>query len=106
MANEFIYDEDAAVKFIKGFLPEDSKEKFSDDDILFVIDCIWDFYEESGFLEVSDNDDEEDIDIDKIVTYVCKAVRKDGEIQATQEDIKILVNAELEYEESLDPLAD
>ena len=76
MAEEFKYDEDAAVKFIKAFLPEECAEKFSDDDILFIMDCMWDFYEDNGYLEITADDTEEDLDIDKIVDYVNKAVIK------------------------------
>ena len=88
MAEEFKYDEDAAVKFIKAFLPEECAEKFSDDDILFIMDCMWDFYEDNGYLEITADDTEEDLDIDKIVDYVNKAVIKDGEIKATKEELK------------------
>ena len=101
MAEEFKYDEDAAVKFIKAFLPEKCAEKFSDDDILFIMDCMWDFYEDNGYLEITADDTEEDLDIDKIVDYVNKAVIKDGEIKATKEELKIIINAELQYEESI-----
>ncbi|MBQ2398761.1 MAG: hypothetical protein II308_01670 [Muribaculaceae bacterium] len=101
MAEEFKYDEDAAVKFIKAFLPEECAEKFSDDDILFIMDCMWDFYEDNGYLEITADDTEEDLDIDKIVDYVNKAIIKDGEIKATKEELKIIINAELQYEESI-----
>jgi hypothetical protein len=101
MAEEIKYDEDAAVKFIKAFLPEECAEKFSDDDILFIMDCMWDFYEDNGYLEITADDTEEDLDIDKIVDYVNKAVIKDGEIKATKEELKIIINAELQYEESI-----
>lgn len=101
MAEDFIYDEDAAVSYIKAFIPEESSSKFNDDDILFIIDCIWDFYEENGFLEIS-MDQEEEIDIDKLVEYVIKAIKKDGEINASKEEIKLIINAELQYEESID----
>ena len=101
MAEEFKYDEDAAVKFIKAFLPEECAEKFSDDDILFIMDCMWVFYEDNGYLEITADDTEEDLDIDKIVDYVNKAVIKDGEIKATKEELKIIINAELQYEESI-----
>ena len=101
MAEELKYDEDAAVKFIKAFLPEECAETFSDDDILFIMDCMWDFYEDNGYLEITADDTEEDLDIDKIVDYVNKAVIKDGEIKATKEELKIIINAELQYEESI-----
>lgn len=101
MAEDFIYDEEAAVSFIKAFIPQESSTKFSDDDILFIIDCIWDFYEDNGFLEIS-IDQEDEFDIDNLVDYVMKAIKKDGEINASEDDIRIIINAELQYEESID----
>jgi hypothetical protein len=62
---------------------------------------MWDFYEDNGYLEITADDTEEDLDIDKIVDYVNKAVIKDGEIKATKEELKIIINAELQYEESI-----
>ncbi|MBQ5697976.1 MAG: hypothetical protein IIV50_06325, partial [Muribaculaceae bacterium] len=62
---------------------------------------MWDFYEDNGYLEITADDTEEDLDIDKIVDYVNKAIIKDGEIKATKEELKIIINAELQYEESI-----
>ena len=102
MSEDFKYDEDNAIKFIKAFIPEESSEKFSDDDILFVIDCIWDYYEDNGFLDISADADDETLDIDLLVDYVYKAILKDGEIKASKDEIKIIINAELQYDESIE----
>lgn len=102
MSEDFKYDEDNAIKFIKAFISEESSEKFSDDDILFVIDCIWDYYEDNGFLDISAEADDETLNIDLLVDYVYKAILKDGEIKASKDEIKIIINAELQYEESIE----
>ena len=47
------YDEDAAVSFIRDYVPQNVSDQYSDDEILYVIDAIWDFYEnqnEQGYL--------------------------------------------------------
>ena len=43
-----IYDDDAAVKFIQNNLPQEFKGKFSDDDVLYITDVVFDFYDSNG----------------------------------------------------------
>ena len=47
----FDYDEGDSVKFIRNYLPQELKEKFSDDDINYIIDLIYEYYEEKGFID-------------------------------------------------------
>lgn len=101
------YDEDKAVEFIREFLPADIRDKYTDDEILFVVDCIWDYYESKGLLELSaDVDDEEELDTSDLTTYVRKALRKDGEIVMDDADLEYIVKGELAYEETLDVFGD
>jgi len=47
---EFLpYDDDEAIKFIRNQIPQELKEKFSDDDLNYLIDLIYEFYEEKAF---------------------------------------------------------
>ena len=46
------YDENIAIKKIREFLNDTSNSLYDDDEILNVIDMIWDFYEENGMLEL------------------------------------------------------
>jgi len=55
---DFMYDDDEAVKFIQNYLPQELKEKFSDDDIIYVIDLIYEYYESKGVFDSDDDDDE------------------------------------------------
>lgn len=101
MAEDFLYDEDDAIKFIRNYLPETSI--ISDDDILFVIDCIWDYYEDNGLLDLSDiNEEEENMDFDIITDFVKKSIKKDGNIEMSDQDLRYIIKGELDYEESLD----
>jgi hypothetical protein len=43
--DELLYDEDDSVKFIQNYLPQELKGKFSNDDINYIVDLIYDFYE-------------------------------------------------------------
>ena len=55
--DDLIYDDVESMKFIKNYLPQELKEKFSDDDIYYIVDLIYDFYDSKGFMDESDDDD-------------------------------------------------
>lgn len=96
----FVYDEDDAVKFIRNYLPQELKEKFSDDEINYVVDLIYEFYDSKGYLE--DNAEEEaDIDEDELIDYVVKNARKNGVGHFEPDEIGFIVRGELEYCDSL-----
>lgn len=97
---EFLpYDDDEAIKFIRNQIPQELKEKFSDDDLNYLIDLIYEFYEEKGFLD--DDDTEVDIDLDELTAYVVKQSKKDKVGVYTEEEVKFVVDAEIAYCDSL-----
>lgn len=96
------YDEDDAVKYIQNYLPQDVKGKYSNDEINYIIDIVYEFYEEKGFMD----DDSEgevlvDIDEDEIVSYVLKNTKKDKINNFSAEDISFIIQGELAYCESI-----
>lgn len=91
-------DDRKTVEFIKNYLPQELKGKFSDDELFYFLDVIADYYTTSGVLEKEpDKDGFVDIDQDEIVNYVVKAAKKDkiGEFKA--DDILFVVQGEMEY---------
>lgn len=98
------YDEDKAVEFIRALLPENLKNKYTDDEILLVIDIIWDYYESKGLTTVTSdsNDDDDKLNIEDMAKYIRRELKKDGEILMDPEDITYIIKGELEYEETLD----
>lgn len=99
----FDYDEDESVKFIRNYLPQELKEKFSDDDINYIVDLIYDFYESKGYLNDDVDDDANiEIDEDELVDYVVKNAKKDGVGKFEPEEIRFIVQGELEYCDSID----
>ena len=97
------YDEDDAIKFIRATLPQEVSERYDDDEILYVIDIIWDWYEKNGYLKIDAGvTEEEELDVAKLTTYVAKEIKKDGEIMMDSADIDMIVKGELEYEESIE----
>mgnify|MGYP001031773086 FL=1 len=104
MSDEIMkFDEDDAVNFIRETLPESVSEKYSDDEILYVIDTIWDWYEKNGYLSLdTEVTDDGLLDEEQLVAYVRKEIRNDKEIMMDPDDVGLIVKGELQYEESID----
>ena len=94
------YDEDDSVKFIQEHLPEEMQNEFTDDEINYIVDLIYEFYEEKGFLDEED-DNEVEIDEDELLDYVIKNARKDQIRAYSEEQIEAIVAGELAYCDSL-----
>lgn len=100
--NDLIYDEDDSVAFIQNYLPQELKGKFSNDDINYIVDLIYEFYESKGFLDENASDDTEiDIDEEELVNYVIKNAEKDEVGKFDAEAITFIVQGELEYCDSI-----
>lgn len=99
----YMFDEDDAVKFIRSSMNIESAEKYQDEDILCIVDIIWDYYEKKGFLSLNiDEGEEEVLDVDDLIKYVKKEVKKDPELDIEPKDVELMVKSELNYEESLE----
>ncbi len=97
------FDENDAISFIRSYVPKEIRNKYSDDDILLLIDTMFDYFEKGDEDEVLYDDDVVDENnINEIVNYVKKSLRKDPDNQIDVEDIKYLVEGELEYENTLE----
>ena len=101
--SRYIFDEDKAVEFIRRELPENINIKFSDDELLLIIDIIWNYYEDKGLLSLNlEETDEEQMDPDELIAFVKKTVKEDDELMMDPKDIELVVKAELDYEASLE----
>jgi hypothetical protein len=105
MSEDNFYDEDKAIAYIRNILSTEQNNKLADDDILLIIDIIWDYYDSVGMLSLSDIDDEEDeVDLTKLLDFVykeCKKIFADG---INRDDLSLIVKGELDYEKSLDDI--
>lgn len=95
------FDENKAVDFINSRLGD---RKYPSDELLNVIDMMYDYYEQNGMLD-PDNDDDDTEDIEKELTeYVVKMLRRDKLAKIDVADVPAIVKAELDYEDSLDDI--
>jgi hypothetical protein len=96
------YDEDDAVKYIQNYLPQEMKGKYSNDEINYIIDIVYDFYEEKGYMDESSDDSTiVDIDEDELVAYVLKNTQKDKINNFSSDDVSFIIQGELAYCESI-----
>jgi len=78
------------------------KGKFSNDELNYIIDLIYEFYEEKGYLDENIEDDREvEIDEDELIAFVIKQARKDNVGKFTPDEITFVVQGELAYCDSI-----
>lgn len=96
-------DDEKTIEYIKSYLPQDLKGKFSDDELYYFLDVMDEYYANSGILD-ADPDEEGfiDIDLDKVVDFVIKEAKKDGIGEFEHDDILFVVQGEMEYADSLE----
>lgn len=97
------FDENDAVKFMRSHVSPELLAKYTDDDeLLNLIDLIYDYYEANGMLDIELDDADDDLDIDDLLSYIVRMLKKDKGAKLAPEDVPAFVNAYIEYEESLD----
>jgi hypothetical protein len=97
-------DEDDAktVAFIQNYLPQDLKDKFTEDDLYYILDLIVEYYTTSGCLDAEpDAEGYIDIDQDEIVAYIVKEAKRDEMGPYDPNDVLFVVQGEMEYGNSI-----
>lgn len=94
-----VYDEDDAVKFILGFIPKEDKASITEDKIEYVLDVVYEFYDENGLID-EDSAEEASIDEEEMFNYILKTAKKD-KIELTEDDIQLILDGEYEYGKSI-----
>ncbi|MDR2041511.1 MAG: hypothetical protein LBP98_04250 [Tannerella sp.] len=98
--NDMIYDEDEAVRFIRNYLPQETKERFNDDELIYFIDLISEYYESKGYFDGAD-DEVVEIDEEELIRYVVKNAGRDGVGKVDAGEVTLIVEGELAYCESI-----
>lgn len=92
-------EEDAKeVAFIQNQLPQDLKDKFTEDDLYYFIDVILEYFSNAE----SDTEGYIDVDLDEVTSYVVKQAKKDKMGEYDFDDVFFVVQAELDYNDSLE----
>lgn len=94
-----VYDEDDAVKFIINSLPADAKERINDEKIEYVLDVVYEYYDENGLID-EDSTEEASIDEEEMFKFILKCSKKD-KMALSEDDIQLILDGEYEYGKSL-----
>jgi hypothetical protein len=94
----FEYNEEAAVAFIRNYIPQELKEKFSDEDIYYILDVICDFYEEKDFMNEEDDETEER----ELIEHIVQRATEDKKGSYAPDDVAMILRAEAAYTDTLD----
>ena len=97
----FEYDEEESVKYIQSSMPDELKGQLTSDDINYLVDLIYEYYEDQGFLD-DDDDDNVEIDEEDLINYVIKNAKADKIKEYTQEQVQAVIEGELSYCDTLD----
>lgn len=93
-------DDEKTIAYIRKRLPQDLKEKYSDDEFYYFLDTIYDYYDKSGILD--NNSEYVDIDINEIASFIAKEAKKDGIGDFDPEELFFVVESELAYNGVID----
>lgn len=93
-------DDRLTVEYIQSYLPQDLKDKFTEEELYYFIDVIGEYYVD--LLEKHSGDEEVDIDVEEVAKYVARQAKKDKMGDYDPEDLRWVVDGELEYGESLE----
>ena len=86
-------DDEKTIAYIRERLPQELKEKFSDDEFYYFLDTIYDYYDKSGILD--NNNDYVDIDIDDIARFIAKEAKKNNIGEYDPEELFFIIEGEL-----------
>ncbi|MEG1580317.1 MAG: hypothetical protein RR386_03545 [Bacteroidaceae bacterium] len=93
-------DDAKTVAFIQNYLPQELKEKFSEDQIYYILDVIVEYYATSGVLDATpDKNGYIDIDAEAITAYVVMKARDEKMGTFLPEEVLFIVQGEMEYAE-------
>ena len=91
-------DDRKTVEYIQNYMPQELKDKFTEEELYYFIDVIGEYYVD--LLDKHSGDEDIDIDVEEVAKYVAKQAKKDKMGEFDPEDIRWVVDGELEYGES------
>ena len=92
-------DDRLTVEYIQSYLPQDLKDKFTEEELYYFIDVIGEYYVD--LLEKHSGEEDIDIDVEEVAEFVARQAKKDKMGDFSPEDLRWVVDGELEYGESL-----
>lgn len=89
------FDDEACIQYIIDLIPEEDRIGITEDDIQYVLDVIYEYYNEKGFID-EDDASEAIIDDNEEFEFVRDACHKD-KVNLTDQQIQLILDGEFEY---------
>ena len=100
---EYDFDDERAVAYIRAYVPQEQKEKFSDDEYLYIMDLIEEYCVKSGILDVEpDKDGNIDVDLDPLTDFIVREAEKDKVGQYDRDEVLFVVQGYMDFLEQMD----
>ena len=93
-------DDRLTVEYIQNYLPQELKEKFTEEELYYFIDVIGEYYVD--LLDKHPDEEDIDSDVEEVAKFVAKQAKKDKMGDFDPEDLRWVVDGELEYGESIE----
>lgn len=88
------------IEFIRKQIPSELKDKFSDSDLLSMLETIVDYYCESGLLDAQPDDDGYiDIDMEAVADHVCRIAKEERGLELNPSEVFFVVEADMDFQE-------
>lgn len=99
------FDENKCIDYINNRLADAGRSPYDDDEILNIVDMVYDYYDSRGLLDIDDDGEDTPgraaLEPD-LVAYVKTMLKRDKRSVVRPDDVEIIVAAELDYEDSLE----
>jgi len=93
-----VEDDARELAFIHEQLPQELKDRFSDDDLYYILDVIIDYYTENHvFEQTPDKEGYINIDLEAVANYVVKQAKKEGVGEFNADDVFFVAQADLDF---------
>ena len=96
-------DDRLTVEYIRNYLPQELKERFTEETLYYFLDVLVEYYTNSGILDAKpDKDGYIDIDIEAVAEHLSRQAKRDKMGDYSPEELRWVVEGEMEYGESVD----
>lgn len=100
-----MFNEEDCIDYIRRHIDPAVSALYDDDELLNIVDMVFDYYEQNGMLD-PDFDDEDDTQSAEdlaatLVEYATRMLRRDKGATLSPDHLPQIIEAELKYEESL-----
>ena len=97
------FDENDAVRYIRTHIDPEVSALYDNNELLNLIDIIFDYYEANGLLDIDPDDDADDeVAAEDVADYARRMLARDKGASLAPAHVMPMIEAYFDYESSLD----